>query len=202
MSSWLITPEKYLKEEEIKRLFRVVSDAAELAELKGQFLAVRDHCLLALAFGTGLRAGEIADLKIEDLHLDYGESSLVVQKGKGSKKGVVRIGAQLKAHLKRYIKYRKSDSPYLLTSSRGDKLTVSGVQKVFKKWYKKAGLSSHYSAHSARHSMAVALLKSSGNNLRLVQKQLLHASIVTTTVYADVASADIDQALKNMEEGA
>ncbi len=167
--SWIITPEKYLKEEEIKRLFRVCSGAAELAELKGQYLAVRDHCLLALAFGTGLRAGEIADLKIEDLHLDYGESSLVVQKGKGSKKGVVRIGAQLKAHIKKYIKYRKSSSPYLFTSSRGYKLTVPGVQKIFKKWYKKSGLPAHYSAHSARHSYAVGLLKSSGNNLRLVQ---------------------------------
>ncbi|MCP3683824.1 MAG: tyrosine-type recombinase/integrase [bacterium] len=200
--SWIITPEKYLKEEEIKSLFKVCSEAAELAELKGQFLAIRDLCLINLAFGTGLRAGEIADLKIEDLHLDYGESSLVVMKGKGNKKGVVRVGVKLKAHLKRYIKYRDSESPYLFTSSRGDKLTVPGVQKIFKKWYRKAGLPGHYSAHSARHSYAVGLLKSSGNNLRLVQKQLRHASIVTTTVYADVASSDIDQALKNLEEGA
>ena len=196
---WIITPNKYLKDDEIKRLFKVCSDAAELAELKDNFLAVRDYALIALAFGSGLRVGEIADLKIEDLHLDYGQSSLVVQKGKGNKKGNVRLSAKLKAHLNRYLKYRKSDSPYLFTSARGEKLTVSGIQKIFKKWYEKAGLPGHYSVHSARHSMAVRLLKSSGNNLRLVQKQLRHSSIVTTTVYADVIDSDIDKALENMD---
>ncbi|MFC1557060.1 tyrosine-type recombinase/integrase [candidate division KSB1 bacterium] len=200
MSSWIITPEKYLKNNEIKRLFKVCSGAAELAELKGNFLAVRDHALLALAFGSGLRAGEIADLKVEDLHLDYGQSSLVVQNGKGGKKGNVRISTKLKAHLNKYIKYRKSNSPYLFTSARGEKLTVSGVQKIFKKWYAKAGLPEHYSAHSARHSMAVRLLKSSGNNLRLVMKQLRHRSIVSTTVYADVASTEITKALEDMDK--
>lgn len=74
---------------------------------------------------------------MEVLHLDYGESSLIVQKGKGNKKGVVRVGGQLKSHLKKYIKYHESDSPYLFTSSRGDKLTVPGVQQIFKRWYKK-----------------------------------------------------------------
>lgn len=147
-----------------------------------------------------MRAGEIADLKIEDLHLEYGESSLVVQKGKRGEKGNVRLSAKLKAHLKRFIKYRKSDSPYLFTSARGEKLTVSGIQKIFKKWYAKAGLPGHYSVHSARHSAAVRLLKASGNNLRLVQKHLRHQSIITTTVYADVVDSDIDKALDAMDQ--
>ncbi|MFC1513611.1 tyrosine-type recombinase/integrase [candidate division KSB1 bacterium] len=71
---------------------------------------------------------------------------------------------------------------------------------MFKKWYAKAGLPEHYSAHSARHSYAVRLLKSSGNNLRLVMKQLRHASVVTTTVYADVAGTEVSKALENMDK--
>lgn len=198
--TYIITPLKYLRDDELKRLLKVCSDAAELAELKNNFLAVRDYALIALAFGSGLRSCELADLKIEDLNLDYGESSLVVQNGKGGRPGIVHLSKNCKAHMKRYFKYRNSESPYLFTSSRGEKLTTSGISKIFKRWYKKAGLPEHYSVHSARHSHAVALLKSSGNNLRLVQTQLRHKSINSTVLYTHVVNEELSKALDNMDK--
>ena len=45
---------------------------------------------------------------------------------------------------------------------------------------------------------ACELYRASGYNLRLVQKQLGHASIRTTEVYADVVDADMQRALERL----
>ena len=77
-------------------------------------------------------------------------------------------------------------------------MSSTAIQKVFKFWAKKAGLLSHYSVHSLRHTYAVRLYKSSGYNLRLVQKQLGHSSISTTQVYADVVDSDAQEAVDKL----
>ena len=46
---------------------------------------------------------------------------------------------------------------------------------------------------------AIKLYKASGYNLRMVQKQLGHSSITTTTVYSDVLNKDLEDALENLE---
>jgi len=99
-----------------------------------------------------------------------------------------------------YLAERHSKSEYLFYSSRGDKLERSANQKTFKKWAEKAGLSESYSIHSLRHTHATRLYKASGNNLRMIQKQLGHSNIQTTTVYSDILNEAVDKALKNMEE--
>jgi site-specific recombinase XerD len=57
--------------------------------------------------------------------------------------------------------------------------------KSFKQAIKKAKLPEHYSIHCARHTYATYLLHDTGN-LRYVQKQLGHAQLAMTALYADV----------------
>ncbi|MCP3686041.1 MAG: phage integrase family protein [bacterium] len=200
MTTWLITPEKYLKEEEVQRIVKTCSDAAYLAEVKGNWLPIRDWMIIDLALNTGLRVQEVADLKVEDLHLEYNQSALTVQNGKGGKKRVVRYGSKLKAHLKKYLKQKLKSGPYLFSSSRGEKLTRTALLLIVKNCYKRSSLPSHYHFHSLRHTYATRLYKSSNNNLRLVQKQLGHSSVATTQVYSDVLDEDVEQALRKLEE--
>ena len=63
----------------------------------------------------------------------------------------------------------------------------------------KSGLPCYYSIHSLRHTYATNLYRASGYNLRLVQKQLGHTNINTTTVYSDVMSKDLDEAVEKLE---
>ncbi len=79
-------------------------------------------------------------------------------------------------------------------------MTPSGIQQVFKKYAKKAGLSRRYSIHSLRYTYAVRLYKASNYNLRMVQKMLGHSSPTVTQVYADVLDSDIDKAIANLED--
>ena len=78
-------------------------------------------------------------------------------------------------------------------------LKASGLAQLWLKEVERAGLdTTSRSIHSARHTMAVHLLKKTGN-LRMVQKQLGHASPVTTAnMYADVSFDDMKSGVENL----
>jgi len=50
------------------------------------------------------------------------------------------------------------------------------------------------------YTYATQLYKASGHNLRMVQEQLVHSNIQTTTVYSDIMDDDINGALEQLEE--
>ena len=197
--NWIITPDKYLTKDDTKRLLKTCHEGATLAKSRGIQAPVRDALIIELALGSGLRVSEMANLKVEDIYRKRGKGSINGKNGKGGKNRVVDIGSNLKKQILEFLDYRTMNSPYLFPSERGEKMTRSGIQQVFKKWAKKSGISSHYSIHSLRHTYATNLYKASGYNLRLVQKQLGHSSPSITQVYADVINTDVVEALKNLE---
>ena len=197
--NWIISPDKYLTLEETKRLRKTCQEAALIARSKGVQAPVRDNLIIELALGTGLRVSELADLKVDDLYLKKGQNSLYVRNGKGGKDRVVQFSAKLKEQILDYLDYRQSNSLILFPSERGAQMTRFGIGQVFKKWAKKAGLSGHYSIHCLRHTYATNLYKASGYNLRLVQQQLGHSDISTTSVYSSVLNQDLEKALERLE---
>ena len=139
-------------------------------------------------------------MKIDDLHLGKGQNTLIVRNGKGGKDRVIGFNSKLKSLIQEYLDYRVNESPYLFHSERGEKMTRFGIGRVFKTIAEKTGVvAPHHSIHSLRHTYATNLYKASGYNLRLVQKQLGHSSITTTSVYSDVINKDLDEALENMD---
>jgi len=200
-NQWLITPDKYLSTTEIKQLIKTIKDATLIAKSKGIIAPVRDSAIIQFTLGSGLRVKELSNLKVEHLHFQRGSNQIVVYNGKGNKDRIVTISSTLKNIIQEYIEYNNSDSPYLFPSERGEQLTRSGIQQIFKKWAKKAGLPKRYSIHSLRHTYATNLYKASGFNLRLVQKQLGHSSISTTQVYADTFDEDLENAVENIDLG-
>ena len=199
MSQWIVTPDKFLTDEESKKLRRMCEEAAIIAKSKGNQMAVRNRLIIEMALGTGLRVSELANLKIDDIHIRKGQNSLIVNNGKGGKHRAVGFNNKLKVLVQEYLDYRKSMSSYLFASERGEKMTRFGVGRVFKTMAAKAGLDSKHSIHTLRHTYATNLYKASGYNLRMVQKQLGHSSITTTTVYSDVLNQDLTDALENLE---
>jgi len=79
-------------------------------------------------------------------------------------------------------------------------LTTQGLQQIWKASIKRAGLPKELSIHSARHTLAVHLLKKT-SNLRQVQKQLGHSSPATTAnMYADISFEDMQHPLNDLYE--
>ena len=196
--NWIMTPDKFLSDKEYQTLLKTLSNAAEFAALKNRIKPIRDYMIIDLALNSGLRVSEIANLQVEDLHITKGNSQIFVRDGKGGKSHLIMIGKDLRRHIKKFLIDQHTKSPYLFISERSPQMTTTAIQKVFKFWAKKAGLPSHHSIHSCRHTYAVRLYKSSGNNLRLVQKQLAHSSISTTQVYADVVDSDVQEAVDKL----
>lgn len=199
MPQWTITPDKYLTTKEVKQLRKTCQELALIAKSKGNQAPVRDATIIELALGTGLRVSELTNLRIEHLFLKKGQNSLLVKNGKGGKDRVVVFNAKLKNQIREFLDYRTSNSLYLFPSERGECMSTSAIQKVFKKLAKKAGLPPRYSIHSLRHTHATAVFKASGYNLRLVQQQLGHSSPTITSVYAAVLNKDLEKAVEKLE---
>lgn len=144
---------------------------------------------------SGLRASEVASLQVRDCLLGYGQASLVVRQGKGDKQREVFIPQELKGHLKAFLAWKRdqgedvSDEATVFTGQRGP-LTRNGVWRVVKGLMAAVGLDPLYPTHSCRHTFATFLYRVSGHDLEVVQEQLSHASIKTTTIYARVMKED------------
>jgi len=199
MSQWIITPDKFLTDGETRILRKSCEEAAIIAKSKGNQLAVRNRLIIEMALGTGLRVSELANLKVEDIHIRKGQNSLTVNNGKGGKDRVVGFNNKLKTLIQEYLEYRDSIGVFLFPSERGEKMTRYGIGRVFKTAAAAAGLDTKHTIHTLRHTYATNLYKASGYNLRMVQKQLGHSSITTTTVYSDVLNKDLEDALENLE---
>jgi len=200
MKKWILTPDKFLKEDEVHALRTLLQEKAIVALARKQKKPIRDWAVIDIALSGGLRASEITNLKIKDAHIDKGENALFVAKGKGDKSRLVMISEKLKKHLKEFISWKKKagepvgSEDYLFVSERSPKMTLSAIQKRFKHWSKACGLKTQYSIHSARHTYGTMLYRAT-KDLRMVQKQLGHSSSKITEVYADVLAEDVEKAV-------
>ena len=199
MSTWTITPDKFLTPKELKALRQVIHADALLAKSRGRQIGYRDMVIIELSVSTGLRVGEISKLHVDDLQLTRKSSSLIVRSGKGGKTRTVQFGSGLRKILREYLDYRSPASDFVFRSERQDQMTTNAIQKVFKKKAKKAGLPKRYSIHALRHTFCTMIYKASGYNLRMVSQMAGHASQNTSALYAAVLSPDVEKAVEKLE---
>ena len=179
---------KFMDRNERAKLLKTCKERAELDEVKGRTTWPARYMLVDLALFSGLRVAEIAALKIDDLFLRAENPYLIVKKGKGGRKRIVYLDSALVKHLKHYIKHHliNPDAQGPLFPGRNNQhCQPITLMKSFKRAIKEAGLPNHFSIHCARHTYATYLLNDT-KNLRYVQKQLGHAQVTMTALYADV----------------
>jgi len=152
--------------------------------------AVRDQAILEVMYASGLRASELATLKLENINFESGFLRVI---GKGNKERIVPIGRQALERLKLYLdrmrpKLVRPHTPSaLFLSNRGRQLSRVTLWKMVSGCAKRAGVAKHVSPHMLRHSFATHLLEN-GADLRVIQEMLGHADISTTQVYTHVDS--------------
>lgn len=192
---------KYFNVPQIKLIRRTARDQAEIDQSKGKLTGIREWMVIDLITSSGIRVAEAANFRCGDLKVGYGQCEIYVRSGKGGKARTVQIPESLKKHLKSYIRWKElrgeptGENDHLFTGQRGA-WSSQAIQQIVKKYLKKLGLYENgKSVHALRHSYAVHLYKQQ-KDLRAVQKQLGHASIQTTQVYADVTKEDIQAQIK------
>lgn len=153
-------------------------------------LAARDHAIIELLYGCGLRVGELVGLDVQPSDsaagwLDLQDATAHVT-GKGRKRRAVPMGDAALVAVREWLVQRGSSLPTrcaaLFVNRQGERLSDSQVRSRLRQAALQAGLPTSVHPHMLRHSFASHLLQSSGD-LRGVQELLGHAHISTTQVY-------------------
>ena len=151
----------------------------------------RQYLIFMLLLDTGMRAGELCGLKLEDAHLDQGFLKI---KGKGNKERFVPICGNTKKAILHYLNTWRPQpaSPHvnqLVLSENGLPLTVGALLQMIKRLGKKAGVPRLH-PHLFRHTFAVKYLINGGDVMTL--KNILgHTTLAVTQVYMHLADVHV-----------
>ena len=163
----------------------VVLSKKEIKQLLKVTYNQKHKAILTTVYSLGLRAGELINLKVQDI--DGDRNVVLIKKGKGYKDRTIMLSPVLKNCLREYYKSYKP-KVYLFEGQNGGKYTTSSMRKILANSVQRAKINKPVVLHSLRHSFATHLLES-GTDIRVIQVLLGHNSIKTTQVYTKVSNA-------------
>lgn len=159
-----------------------------------RLLGSRNRAIVLMFLDTGLRASELANVKLDEVDSERG---WIKVKGKGAKERVVRIGATSQKALWRYLVHReKSKCENLWITEEGWPLKVSGIQMMITRLKERAGLRATGNCHRFRHTFALQFLRKDRNPFNL-QYLLGHSDLRMVRHY--VSTLGMEDALKAHE---
>jgi len=148
----------------------------------------RNQTIVMLLLDTGLRMGELINLKMDDVHMNEG---LLKVMGKGKKERIVPMGSNAQRALQRYLfRYRPkplhSAIEKVFLSVLGKPLTENGMKLIFHRLAKKSGVVRLH-AHLCRHTFATRFLINGGDVFTL-QQILGHSTLEMVRHYVNLAA--------------
>ncbi|MGN0073210.1 MAG: site-specific tyrosine recombinase [Coriobacteriales bacterium] len=158
---------------------------------------MRDHAMLELLYGCGLRVSELTGLDIASLLLEDG---LLRVRGKGGKERAVPLMGCALTSLEDYLDearpqlrcakvLRPQDPAAVFLNTRGGRITRRSVMSLVERYGRNVGLEGLH-PHLLRHSFATHMLQG-GADLRMLQEMLGHSDISTTQIYTHVDRSHI-----------
>lgn len=203
------TMEKYLTEEEQRRLLKTLKTAP--AE---DLVAQRDAAAIRALLRSGCRIGEFLKISMGDALAALRSKRLFIPREhrKGGKRDhTVFVTAELESDLRGLIRVRSLIAPGnaletepLIVTRRGTVPTVRAFQLVWKKWAIKAGLPECSSPHWARHTRAMNIMSSSTarDPRGIAQLALGHVNLATTGVYTQPGREEVESVLAEIDSHA
>jgi site-specific recombinase XerD len=183
-------PAEILTSDEIRALIRASSNRAPTG--------IRNRALVVLLYRGGLRITEALRLHAKDL--DRTAGTVTVLRGKGGKRRTIGLDPGAFAVLERWLDRRvalgiNGRAPVFCTL-RGKPLASAYVRALLPRLARRAGIVKRVHAHGLRHTHA-AELALEGKPMNLIQAQLGHSSLATTSRYlAHIAPAQLIEAMR------
>ena len=164
-----------LTKDEVKRLINIISTK-------------KSKLMISMLYACGFRVSELINLKINDLNFE--EMTGHVRQAKGKKDRIFNIPQFLLKNLKKQTEQQKElNQEYLFTGPKG-KLTDRNLQKIVRRFAKKAGINKEVHPHTLRHSFATHLLENHVD-IRKIQELLGHADLSTTQIYTHISTEEL-----------
>jgi len=163
-------------------------------------LYYRDVALLELLYATGIRAEELANIKVADF--DFSDK-YVRCFGKGAKERLIPLTETVMKAIKNWLRDKEQRhkngrlafysyaKDYLFISRRGHPIHRRDVLRTVQKYACRIG-EPRIGAHTLRHCFATHLL-GRGADLRSIQTALGHASITTTAIYTHIDMTQLNK---------
>ena len=157
---------------------------------------MRDHAILEVLYGCGLRVSELVGLSFASLLL---EDDLIRVRGKGNKERIVPLLGSARRALDEYLQFARphlktaktghQDPDAIFLNARGGRITRRSVCTMVETYGRKVKLEGLH-PHTLRHSFATHMLEG-GADLRVLQDMLGHSDISTTQIYTHVDRSHI-----------
>jgi len=151
---------------------------------------IRDKAILELMYSSGLRVGEVSNLKIQNFNLNKSIKVL----GKGNKERLLPITSRASGAISSYLslarsKFKNEKSfDFMFLGIRGGQLREREIRRI-------VNLRVGTFPHSLRHTFATHLLEG-GADLRVVQELLGHNDPKTTQIYTHVSKKQLKEKYK------
>ena len=173
------------------RKLPVVLSPEEVARLLGATTCLKHQAALSVAYGAGLRAAEVASLKVRDV--DSERMLLRVERGKGGQYRNAMLPVGLLALLREWWKVGRQQGVmhpdgWLFPGQHYLKpLSTRQLHRIVVEAGLAAGIDKRIGPHTLRHCFATHLLED-GIDVRIIQALLGHAKLDTTAYYTKVAT--------------
>ena len=147
--------------------------------------------IFMLVYGSGLRIGEVANLRVEDI--ESKKMRIFVREGKGNKERYTILPKQslemLRTYWSKYRQHKRRGRIFL--SESGKAITVGVIREHFRKYRRKAKINEKATVHTLRHNFATDLIER-GATLIQVKELMGHSNIRSTMEYVHVANIKMD----------
>lgn len=181
---------------EKERKERIIFTQNQIRELYEKTNNLQERAILNIAYGCGLRAGELVKINKEDINLQ--ENLVVVEKGKNNKRRIIPISERIREELQEFLKSQEQrtksqDGNALFINIENRRMQTGSFNLILKKLLKKTEIGQKFTTselqkigiHTLRHSIATHLLEN-GMKLEQVQYFLGHNQIETTEIYTHI----------------
>lgn len=174
-----------------------VMSPAEIKRLLAMAKSLQPRLLLSLAYGCGMRAGEVVRLQVRDI--DTAQKIIRIRQSKGRKDRNVMLPPEVLKMLRQWWKQRSTRQDagvpllerWIFPGQRpGLHLTSRQFGRLFEESVTAAGLTKKVTLHTLRHSFATHLLEA-GTDIRTIQALLGHSKLDTTALYTRIATGRI-----------
>lgn len=180
----------------------VVLSKEEVARLLGAVGHIKHQTALSLAYGTGLRVGEVVALKVGDI--DSQRMTLRVEQGKGRKDRYAMLSPVLLERLRVWWRVARAqgkmlDGGWLFPGLNPiEALSTRQLNRAIHDAAELAKIDKRVSMHTLRHSFATHLLEQKVD-IRVIQVLLGHKRLDTTAQYVQVATDILREVMSPLE---
>lgn len=187
----------------VPRTLPVVLSREEVARLIAAAANLKHQTALSLAYGTGLRVGEVVALKVGDI--DSQRMTLRVEHGKGSKDRYAMLSPILLERLRVWWRVARSqgkmlDGGWLFPGLNPvDPLSTRQLSRAVHLAADAAHIDKRVTMHTLRHSFATHLLEQKVD-IRVIQVLLGHKKLDTTAMYVQVATDILREVVSPLEQ--